>query len=390
MVIFLNCGWTSTPYCVANENRLIKVGAGFSILKPSDAASIAANGDTIEILAGTYRGDVAVWRQNNLTIRGIYGKARIEANGRNAEGKGIWVIKGDNTTIENIEFSGASVQDRNGAGIRQEGSGLFVRNCYFHDNENGILAGANPTSKIVIENTEFAHNGGGDGKTHNLYIGNVKSLTLRFCYSHHTQIGHNLKSRAQNNFILYNRLMDEKTGTSSYIIDLSNGGRAFVIGNIIQQGPNAENWHIISYGAEGLKYPENLLYIINNTMVNDRSSGVFIRVNQKSTPAIIINNIFYGKGDILNGPGQQLTNLIISESSLLGLSWDSSGFVNMSEFDYHLKSDSQAIDAGGDPGSYNGFRLLPVAEYLHPVSGRKRMVFKSIDIGAYEFIPLGN
>jgi len=66
LVILLNCSWTSTPYCVANQNRVIKVGAGFPILKPSSAASIAVDGDTIEILAGTYRGDVAVWRQNNL------------------------------------------------------------------------------------------------------------------------------------------------------------------------------------------------------------------------------------------------------------------------------------------------------------------------------------
>lgn len=43
--------------------------------------------------------------------------------------------------MEWIEFSGATVPDKNGAGIRQEGVPLTVRHCRFHDNENCILAG---------------------------------------------------------------------------------------------------------------------------------------------------------------------------------------------------------------------------------------------------------
>ena len=97
-------------------------------------------GDTIEIDADVYEGDVAIWYQDNLTIRGVGGgRAHLKANGNNAEGKGIWVIKGNNTVVENIEFSESTVPDENGAGIRQEGAGLTVRNCSFHDNENGIL-----------------------------------------------------------------------------------------------------------------------------------------------------------------------------------------------------------------------------------------------------------
>ena len=38
---------------------------------------------------------------------------------------------------------------------------------------------------------------------HNLYIGHVNKLTFRFNYSHHAYIGHNLKSRADANYILY-------------------------------------------------------------------------------------------------------------------------------------------------------------------------------------------
>ena len=64
-----------------------------------------------------------------------------------ANGKAIWVLGGNNTTVQNIEFSGAAIPgdgsngSANAAGIRAEGSGLTITNCYFHDNQNGILGG---------------------------------------------------------------------------------------------------------------------------------------------------------------------------------------------------------------------------------------------------------
>jgi hypothetical protein len=356
-------------------SAIIRVGPGKPFATPSAAAAAAKDGDVVEILAGTYPGDVAVWRQNNLTIRGVHGRPHIRAEGKYAEGKAIWVIKGNNTTVENIEFSGAKVPDRNGAGIRLEGAGLTIRGCYFHDNENGILTGTNKESEIVIENSEFANNGYGDGKTHNIYIGQVKSFTLRYCYSHHAMIGHAVKSRALVNYILYNRIMDEKTGKSSYAIDLPNGGVAYVLGNLIQQGANAENWTIISYGKEGLRNSANELYLVNNTIVNDRPNGKFVFVQPGTMTAKLINNIFSGPGAILTGPGENLNNLISQRP----------GFVNAADFDYHLIPASPAIDAGIDPGSANNFNLKPAGHYVHVANGQKRAVIKALDIGAYEF-----
>jgi hypothetical protein len=208
---------------------VIRVGPGRELARPSAAAKIARDGDVIEIDAGNYDGDAASWTQNGLTIRGVGGRAHLRAAGAHAEGKAIWVIKGANTTIENVEFSGAVVGDGNGAGIRQEGAGLIVRNSFFHHNQNGILAGRNDASDIVIEHSEFASNGNGEGNTHNIYIGEVRSFTLRYSSVHHAVVGHDVKSRALTNHIAYNRIMDENDGRSSYAIDLSNGGLGFVI-----------------------------------------------------------------------------------------------------------------------------------------------------------------
>src|SRR4029079_9886680 len=159
--------------------------------KPGSAISAAADGDTIEIdAAGNYDGDVCGIAKNRLTLRGIGGRAKIYAAKKTVASKGTWVISGNATPVENIEFSGATVPDQNGAGIRQEGNNLTVRGCYFHDNDDGILTGSGADSEILIEHSEFAHNGFGDGQSHNMYIGNVGRCTLRYSNSHDSKIAH--------------------------------------------------------------------------------------------------------------------------------------------------------------------------------------------------------
>jgi hypothetical protein len=288
------------------------------------------------------------------------------------------VIKGRNTTVENIEFSGARVPDKNGAGIRQEGVGLTVRNCYFHDNENGILGGGGD-GEVVIEYSEFAANGHGDGLSHNIYINRVTSFTLRGSYSHHARIGHNVKSRAIANYILYNRIMDEASGTSSYAIDLPNGGITYLIGNLIQQGPDTENSTIVSYGAEGLQNPVNEFYAINNTIVNDRpQGGRFLFVAAQAGLVRVVNNLFVGKGTILDGLGELSHNLTNVTSNRVG-------FLDSKIYDYRLGRSSPATDAGTEPGTANGYPLAPVSHYLHKSRLEPRVRVGPIDIGAYEY-----
>ena len=360
------------------QPAVLRVGPQRELKHPSAAAQIARDGDIIEIDAGVYDGDAAVWRQHRLTIRGVGGRAHLRANGAHAEGKAIWVIKGNDTRIESVEFSGAKVPDQNGAGIRLEGAGLTVRDCYFHDNENGILTGVNPASDIVVEHSEFAHNGFGDGQSHNLYIGSARTFTLRFSYVHHAIVGHNVKSRALRNHITHNRIMDENDGRSSYAVEFPNGGLAFVIGNVIQHGPATENSTIVSYGAEGLKYPLNELYFVNNTVVNDRpADGRFLFVRGGADAARIVNNVFSGRGDVLSGPGELRNNVAAAKTD----------FVDPARFDYRLKAGAAAIGRGIDPGSAYGFDLRPTAEYAHKAGKRARNSSGSLDVGAFEYLP---
>jgi hypothetical protein len=375
---FLVCGsllLAISGFFNAADAATLQVGVGKKYLSPSIAAKYTRDGDIVEIDAGVYPKDVALWKHNNLTLRGVGGMAHMQADGASVAGKGIWLIKGNNITIENIEFSGAKVRDRNGSGVRAEGTGLTIRNCYFHDNQNGILTGSNKNSDIVVENSEFANNGAGDGKTHNMYIGAVRSFTLKYSYSHHSRIGHTVKTRAQTNYILYNRITDEYDGNSSYNVDISNGGIAYVIGNLVQQGQISENSGIISYGAEGLKYDANEFYLVNNTVVNDRpQGGAFVFVKPGTNPARIVNNLFIGRG-VINAAGAEQSNNVRGDKSEL---------ISPLAYDYHLRLKAEAVNAGIDPGTANGFSLQPTEQYVHKAGSEPRPVAGKIDVGAYE------
>jgi MYXO-CTERM domain-containing protein len=354
----------------------LEVGPGKPFAAPCAAFAAAADGDTVAIDAGTYPDDACNIGASQLTIVGVGGLAHMAwGGGPIPNGKAIWVIAGDDTVVENIEFSGASVADENGAGIRQEGANLTVRGCYFHDNENGILAGSSPGSEILIERSQFAANGFGDGLTHNLYINEVAKLTFRYNWSHSAVIGHLLKSRAHENHILYNRLTGE-AGTQSYEIDLPQGGLSFVIGNLVHQGPTTDNSGILSYALENQNNPSQQLYVVNNTFVNERPAGAtFVNIaGAVTTPAVVRNNVF-------SGPGTLVTQAsAVVEASCT----DDPLFADQAAFDYHLTEGSPCKDMGVAPGIGDGTSLAPDHHYMHPAGDEGRVDVGAIDIGAYE------
>ncbi len=360
----------------------LSVGPSKQYATPCAAAAAAEDNDVIEIDAqGEYGGDVCAIAKNGLTLRGVGGRAKIDAQGKSSGGKAIWVITGHDTTVENIEFSGATVADKNGAGIRQEGDNLTVRSCYFHDNDDGILTNASTQSQIVVEFSEFSNNGFGDGYSHNMYIGNVARFTLRYSYSHDAKVGHLVKSRAAENFILYNRLSGEH-GSSSYELDLPNGGTSYVLGNIIEQGASTENPTLFGYALEGTAAgnPGHALYVVNNTFANDRpNGGTFVNVGAMvDAPALLQNNVFYGPGTITNQESA------IAQSNYSGTD---PKFTASDLLDYTLLSGSPCVDQGTAAASVSAFSLTPEWQYVHPAAARKRSSVGIIDIGAYE---LGN
>ena len=278
------------------EPATLRVGPTGDIRTIAEAARLARDGDTVEVQAGEYRGDVAVWLQKKLTLRAVGGPVVLVADGHAAEGKGIWVIRNGEFEIEGFDFVGARVPSRNGAGIRFERGKLTVRDSRFIDNQMGLLTGNDAASELTVERCEFRGPTDGDHWYHNLYAGTIARLTVIGSWSHKARRGHLLKSRARENHILYNRLTDEG-GNASYELEFANGGIARVIGNVIEQSPRTDNRTLVSFGAEGYRWPANRLALSHNTVVNRALNGTFVRVSPGQVAVQLYNNLWVGPGD---------------------------------------------------------------------------------------------
>ena len=340
--------------------QTLQVGANRIIKTIAQAAVLARDGDTVEVDAGNYLNDVAVWQQDNLTVRAVGGRVRLQANGGSAEGKGIWVIRGGRIHVQGFDFSGTRVADRNGAGIRFEKGALTVRHCSFVNNEMGLLTGNNEQSELTVENSEFAHNMRPDGHNHNLYVGRIARLSVSGSYFHHGHIGHLLKSRARVNHIQSNRLTDETEGRSSYELEFPDGGVAYVIGNIIGQSRKSENPVLISFGAEGYKWPVNRLFLVNNTLVNDRLyGGSYLRIRPGANEVSAVNNLLVGPGKLDHAGEWDFRN---------NFNVDSKAFENAMTYDFRLKIESGLVGRAIDAGNSNGHDLRLYSEYVHPMT----------------------
>lgn len=276
--------------------RTITVGPTGQVKTIAEAAKLARDGDTVEVQAGEYRGDVALWTQKRLTIRAVGGRAALIADGRAVEGKGIWVIRNGDFEIDGFDFIGARVSAKNGAGIRFEHGNLVVRNSRFIANENGILTSNDGVSTLRIERSLFERNGHGDGYSHGVYAGRIARVEVRESWFRDGRVGQLLKTRARENIIERNRIVDER-GDSSYELEFPNGGLARVVGNIIAQSPRTSNRVIVSFGVEGYKWPQNELIMQHNTVIDLRGqSGVFVRVSPGDATATLTDNLWVGKG----------------------------------------------------------------------------------------------
>jgi hypothetical protein len=355
----------SAPVTVTTPGgRLLQVGPRRTLHTPAQAAALARDGDTVEIDAdGTYSGAnaAATWTASYLTLKGVGGRAHLQG-GTGIGPKAIWVIQGKHTSIEHLEFSGAAVPAKNGAGIRQEGQGLTVKDSHFHHNENGILGGGGPQSHIVLERTEFASNGAGDGQSHNLYIGEVASLTMRGCYSHHARVGHQVKSRAMETRLEYNRFADEAEGDSSYAIDTPNGGVVTLLGNIIHEGPGSSNHGVVAFAAESKRHPTQDLTVQYNTFLSTKPRRVTWLQLGGSPTVRTANNLFIGQGTLVPGAGNLAVPVMQDPWAAL-------------------------VPSATMPGVDAGVADVPAPphQYVHPHRVQPRPLVGAPDVGAVEW-----
>lgn len=389
--------------------KVWQVGSTRTYKVPGAVVNLVNDGDTIYIDGGVYSNDAVQWAKKNLKFIGLGTSANptiLQYTGDIPNEKGIWVFAqpgvSDNPYLENITFSGAQVSDAaggNGAGIRCQVVNLTVNRCKFEYCQDGILEGGAYTgSNVIIENSEFAHNGynGTDnslvGYEHQMYISaEADTLIVENCWIHDVRgQGHSLKTRAQRSYILYN-MIDEANGNGSFEIDIAQGGLVVAIGNVIIQGTSDANHTIIC--LEAITNPIEELYFVNNTIINKYTGNVrFVQVNVASGVNVFkfYNNIFASVPTASNTYfANNIPAVIDTANNIRVRNYTTIGFVNSAMDNYNLLSTAtSAIDKGTACGTTNeGYSLTP--NYMSQndsTSLLPRTIYGSaIDIGAYEY-----
>lgn len=361
------------------EGATWRVGAGGDVDTIARAAELARDDDTVLIMPGTYEGDVAVWKQRGLTIRGLDPRPVLLADGKYADGKAIWVFSNGNFLVENIAFRGARVPDGNGAGIRFEQGTLEVRNCSFEDNEIGLLTGNFPAASLTIRDSSFARAPHTEGSLpHLLYVGRIDRFVLEGSRFRGGYRGHLVKSRARRSELRYNLIFDGPGGRASYEVDLPDGGDALLVGNVIGQSSTSDNPVVVAYGAEGGNWPVNRLAMAHNTLLGDGwRPAWFVRSWSErlvSKPEVLTrNNLTVGLGAFELGlDGDHAGNRILLPGAL-----------DVESLDFRLPEDSWVTGSAAMPSAPE---LMPHAEFRRPAGTQPIGTLRHWSPGAYQSV----
>jgi hypothetical protein len=265
--------------------RTWEVGPGLAVAGPERVATLVTDGDRVVFDPGTYH--CAIWQASRLTIEARRPSAGMNqtvmtqtvVTGAPCADRGLFVFFGNDITVRGLTFAHARDSWHTGAGILMEGANLTVQNSQFPDNENGVLAGGPPGSVVRIEQDVFRGNGSCEGAcAHALYVGKrIARLEVVGCRFLDTQVGHDIKSRARATNVRDSRIGDGPTGTSSYLIELPDGGDQL--------------------------NPTHTLLIRSNRFASELPEPVRFVRSFTRTPARLEGNTLVGNVIPLDGPG---------------------------------------------------------------------------------------
>ena len=306
-------------------NIVLMVGPGGQYQQIS-AAVAAANRDTqagnyydIQVMPGTYTNDFPyVTRPMTIEVNPSYAGRPVvlQATVALPNQKGIILAVAD-LTVNGLTFTGAQIANSlggNGAGIRDQnasqGATLMVLNSTFTGNQEGILTGDNANQTIHVTNSKFVNNGNSDINyfQHALYVNAAGTLSVSNSLFCGQLIGHDIKSRARTTIITGNQLYDGapnaslgcRAGSSSFAVDLPNGGAATISSNQIVQGAASPNFKLVAYGEEGLTYNTNSLAASGNSFASTGTSSATAIYDPNCVTVHLSKNTFSGISTVVN------------------------------------------------------------------------------------------
>ncbi|MSP00339.1 MAG: hypothetical protein EXR07_04705 [Acetobacteraceae bacterium] len=293
--------------------RVWEVGPGRKLTGPGQVAGMVEDGDRVVFDPGIYR-ECAIWKASRLTIEARRAPPAMNQTvmsqsiitGPTCADRALFLFTGNDITVRGMVFLQARGTGHNAAGILMEGANLTVENSLFQDNENGILTGGPANSVVRVRTSWFRGNGSCQGScAHALYVGmGIAGLEVTGCTFVDTHVGHHIKSRARMTIVRDSRIEDGPTGTSSYLIELPNGGGGEIVNNLLRKGPRSDNREAaISIGTETTNNPASALEIRGNRFTNELPVSVRFVRNSTQTPARLRGNVLVGPVVALDGPG---------------------------------------------------------------------------------------
>jgi hypothetical protein len=252
----------------------LEVGPGRAFALPSAAARAAQDGDIIAIDPGEYY-DCAIWTRDHLTIAGS--GPGVVITDTICQGKALFIVRGNDTTIRDITFTRARVADHNGAGIRLEGSDLTVESSRFVNNETGLLDGGTPGSVVRIVDCDFTANGVPDAgpPTPALSVGAIATLHVEHSRFENSRGGADILSGARRTELIGDRIEDGAAGVRDALVVLANGGDLVMEDNQLRRAPNSARFDAAVHAYPG---PAGTLELRRNTLVNasDRPAALLL------------------------------------------------------------------------------------------------------------------
>lgn len=279
--------------------RLLSVGPNQPYPSLAMAARLARPGDTVRIVPGIYR-ECAVWTADNLTIQATPGTVKLQD--MVCEGRAIFILRGDNITIDGIEFANARAGDRSGAGVRIDGLNATILRSTFRNNERGVFVMGRPGSAVTIERSSFYGIPGMTISTQ-VHAGLIDRLSVMNCTFRDTYGGAHIKSYALNTEVA-GTTIEDGSGGAAYLIDIAYGGNVLVRDSRLQKNARATlKTAGISIGTEGARHPADSIIVVNNSFRNDTGATVSLVLNRTPTPAQTAGNVFSGTSVVeVSGP----------------------------------------------------------------------------------------
>ncbi|MDP2902545.1 MAG: hypothetical protein Q8N96_05500 [Methylovulum sp.] len=193
------------------------------------------------------------------------------------DGKAALIVNAPDVTLEDLEISRVSVNDKNGACLRLEANArnLTINRLNCHDNQAGIIANINE-GKLTIKHSVFERNGFNHGKASNISITSndaVEIINSKILST--TGKGHAIQLNAPHMLIDHTEIAG-LNGQSSRAIDNTIGGELIISNSWLEQGPNTDNDELIGFalGEEKALLDKQIVILENNHIIFDKKLNI--------------------------------------------------------------------------------------------------------------------